>query len=91
MSIDVTVSGLNTQVDVTLSEGSQTVTADVSEFIIIDPAPAYQGSYEVTPKTSEQTLPTTGKSLWQDVTVHKIPYYETSNVQGTTVYIANEV
>lgn len=87
MSIDVTVSGLNTQIDVTLGTQPENINVDIGEFTIIDPAPSYEGSYEVTPKVVEQTLPTTGRSLWQDVTVHEIPYYETSNVSGTTVYI----
>ena len=79
MSIDVTVSGLNTQVDVTLSDGNQTITADIGEFTIIDHE-AYSGAYEVTPSGSTQTLDTDRKVLSRDVTVRPIPYYETSNV-----------
>lgn len=52
----------------------------------------YEGDYTVTPKAHEATiLPTTGKTMTNDVTVIEIPYYETSNVSGSTVYIANEV
>lgn len=47
----------------------------------------YEGAYEVTPKTVSQSLPTAQKTLKQDVLVHEIPYYETSNPSGTTVYI----
>jgi hypothetical protein len=54
--------------------------------------PVYTGTYEVTPKANtEQTLQTAGKQLLENVTVHEVPYYETSNTSGTTVYIANEV
>ena len=52
---------------------------------------AYTGEYEVTPSTQEQTLQTSGKLMTDNVTIFEIPYYETSNVTGTTVYIANEV
>lgn len=52
----------------------------------------YSGEYEVTPKAyDEQTLETANRFLKNDVTVHAVPYYETSNVSGETVYIASEV
>jgi len=52
----------------------------------------YKGPYEVTPKAHDQTvLETGGKSMAEDVTVLKIPYYEVGNSSGDTVYIANEV
>lgn len=55
-------------------------------------ASVYTGAYEVTPSASdEQVLSTTNKLLTQDVTVHTVPYYETSNLTGETVYIASEV
>lgn len=49
----------------------------------------YQGDYEVVPKTYGQTLETANKKMTDDVTVTAIPYFETSNEDGTTVYIAN--
>lgn len=52
----------------------------------------YSGDYVVTPKAHDSTvLPTNGLLMMDDVTVVQIPYYETSNVSGSTVYIANEV
>lgn len=52
----------------------------------------YEGDYTVTPKAHEATiLATNGKIMTDDVTVVEIPYYETSNISGSTVYIANEV
>lgn len=51
----------------------------------------YTGDYTVTPKTQSQVLDTANKKLLQDVTVKAVPYYETSNQQGTTIYIASEV
>lgn len=54
--------------------------------------PHYDGEYDVIPKAHEmQTLDTNGRLMEDDVRVQKIPYYETSNTVGTTVYIANEV
>ena len=48
---------------------------------------------EVVPSAfNTQVLPTANKVLKKDVTVQKVPYFETSNVQnGVTVYIAEEV
>ena len=45
-------------------------------------ADEYHGSYEVTPSNSEQTLQTKDKILLNNVTVHKTPYYEVSNIYG---------
>lgn len=51
----------------------------------------YDGSYAVTPKVAEQTLPTKERYMNDDVTVYGVPYYQTSNEYGDTVYIASEV
>lgn len=54
--------------------------------------PKYDGTYEVTPLAGEQTtLLTAQKYMDSDVTVKQIPYYETSNQSGNTVYIGTEV
>jgi len=50
----------------------------------------YQGSYEITPKTHSQTLPTENKIMKENVFILEIPYYETSNLSGKTVYIGGE-
>ena len=61
----------------------------VREFIGGEP---YSGEYVVIPKAEDAVvLPTTNKILYDDVTVTKVPYFETSNTSGTTVYIASEV
>lgn len=60
--------------------------------IIVNPAPPYEGEYEVTPKVTEQTLPTAQKLLEEDVHIKEIPYFEVSNNSGgNTVYIGSEV
>lgn len=51
----------------------------------------YDGQYEVTPSAHNPiVLETREKLMADDVTVLKIPYYETSNESGLTVYIAGE-
>lgn len=53
----------------------------------------YIGETIVTPKKEHETvLETAGFIVDNDITVKKIPYWETSNVSGgVTAYIANEV
>lgn len=51
----------------------------------------YSGSYEIIPKPTAQTLKTTNKLMRQDVEIMSIPYFETSNVYGNTVYIGSEM
>ena len=60
---------------------------------IINPTERYEGPYTVTPLAhSETVLETQDKYMDDDVTVLKIPYYETSNLSGGyTVFIAGEV
>lgn len=56
------------------------------------PVDYYEGDYEVTPKADkEQILATQHKFMIEDVTVKKVPYFQTSNEYGETVYIASEV
>lgn len=53
----------------------------------------YKGEYQITPHAfKEQILNTSNKLLKQNITVKKIPYFETSNeCEGKTVYIAKEI
>lgn len=57
------------------------------------PRNVYSGVYKITPKTSEEVvLETAKKYLEQDITVSKVPFFQTSNeAGGATVYIGNEV
>lgn len=62
------------------------------EVQIVTDADPYEGAYDATPKPTQQTLPTKGKIMTQDVTVRAIPYFDVSNLSGgQTIYIANEV
>lgn len=55
-------------------------------------AEVYDGEYEVTPQAHEEKiLQTKNKRMTDDVTVMRVPYFETSNIYGDTVYIASEV
>ena len=70
--------------------------SDMSGEININPEkdmPTYNGNYIIIPKAyKEQILETKEKMMEDNVVVKKIPYYETSNVDGgETVYIAGEV
>lgn len=51
----------------------------------------YTGPYVVTPKPHDEVvLETNGKRMTGDVTVLEIPYWETSNTSGLTVYIGGD-
>lgn len=55
-------------------------------------ADIYDGEYIVSPSAHHETiLETTNKLMEDDVVVLQIPYYETSNVSGYTVYIADNL
>ena len=51
----------------------------------------FDGPYEITPMVDAQRFATSGKTMLNDLTVREVPYYETSNIYGNTVYIASEV
>lgn len=52
----------------------------------------YKGNYNIIPKTEEeQQLETENKYLEKNIIVSKVPYFEVSNIEGTTVYIGSEV
>lgn len=79
-------------VNADLADNTIVVGANFSTTIVQDDAPQYEGPYTVTPLARNQTvLDTNGKLMTDDVTVLEVPYWETSNISGMTVYIANEV
>ncbi len=67
---------------------------DFGEIHIIERDPdveQYEGSYDVTPDTEAQTLPTAKKWLTEDITVRKIPVSSVDNAAGgLTVTIGNK-
>ena len=49
----------------------------------------YKGEYEFTPLAHQkQIVETKNKVLAEDITIFEVPYFEVSNKEGTTVYIA---
>jgi len=44
--------------------------------------PYYTGSYKITPRKAEITLPTKNKSMANDVTIFQIPYSTVRNESG---------
>lgn len=52
----------------------------------------YDGAYHVIPKAYDDIILETKEKIMRDnVTVDSVPYYETHNEKGTTIYIASEV
>ena len=68
-------------------EAEEVLEISFGEIQMVQNDDLYEGAYVVTPLSTEQTLETTGKTMQEDVTVLPIPYFETSNETGTTVYI----
>lgn len=82
------LSGDAVSVPVSVDDAEASLSADSVIVIHVVPTP-YEGEYEVTPKARESVvLPTQNKTLTDNVTVLKVPYFETTNDHGTTVYIA---
>nr|DAL30398.1 MAG TPA_asm: hypothetical protein [Caudoviricetes sp.] len=76
----------------TMSAISATLHGTLSAQSVIE-ADIYDGEYTVHSEAHEvQTLPTANKHLVKNITVKKIPYFETSNLSdGITAYIGSEV
>lgn len=79
------------RIDIHFSEGQQFTpifepesdfTCQFGEFLIVHEADWYEGVYDVTPKITEQTMPTKDKTMREDVTIFSIPYAETTNIGG---------
>lgn len=91
--VPVDVSSTLEYVNVTVSSNTLNIPITVGNAIIVHGGEHYEGPYEVIPKAFNETVLETKDLLMDDdVTVLKIPYYETSNLSGGyTVYIAGEV
>lgn len=72
-------------IEATLSGDGEIISGVIADYVT---APIYDGEYIITPDTENDIiLPTNDKLMKNDVTVEKIPYYETSNISGVTVFI----
>ena len=80
--------GLNLQgglsTDNILMEGIITIPPEI-------PTDTYEGEYTIVSKPFETNeIQTQGLKMRKNIVVSEIPYYETSNVSGYTVYIGGE-
>lgn len=76
--------GKNT-IPVSISNGTQIIPMKQRGVATVE---IYHGTYEVTPNAhAEIELNTQGKKMERNVVVESIPYYETHNQYGMTVYI----
>lgn len=79
-------------IKMTLSQPEIKMKIAPAKVVYMGDSKPYEGVYDVTPQAkSAVILPTKDRLLSRDVNVKKIPYYETSNQTGVTVYIASEV
>ena len=91
MTFQVDFKETTSQFDVTFESQDLTYDVEIDAYYSKN-KDFYIGNYEVTPKAEEQVLNTKDKIMVDDVTVKKVPYYETENDEGgLTVYIASEV
>ena len=78
--------------DRTLSGSLASVKTLAGRLSVVKDHEKYDGDYSVTPAAfSSQTLETADKILKENITINEVPYYETNNEYGNTVYIGKEV
>lgn len=65
--------------------------ASFNSTVYVPDVDMYDGTYEAIPKVDEQSFETANKMMVDDFVVKGIPYYETSNQKGITVYIAGDI
>ena len=67
----------------TVTASGQMWSVEMKSGVLVGGFPAYRGEYDVTPLPRDDVvLPTANRSMSDDVTVRRIPYYETSNPSG---------
>ena len=87
--MEVVINAKKTCVNIEIQKNEIELGTTYSVNIVGEP---YEGEYEVTPKAYiRQELETQNKVLTENIKVKEIPYFETSNVYGDTVYIGSEV
>lgn len=90
--IPMTVSADTASIPMTVSASAVVLPVALGVIIEASTSPDYEGPYEVIPRAEGAViLPTADKHMLDDVTVRKIPFYQTSNPYGDTAYIASEV
>lgn len=92
ITIPMTIATDTITVPMQVGTDSQTIGMSIGAEYAVVTAETYDGSYEVIPKANQsQTLETANKLMEEDVLIFEVPYFQTSNEYGDTVYIASEV
>ena len=73
MSINVTVDGLNQDIEVTIGANIAPITTNFSEAIVVADVPTYDGAYTFTPTKETQTVSIANKKATADITINPIP------------------
>ena len=90
--IPMTVSTDTASIPMTVSVNTVELPFSVGVAISTSTFADYEGPYEVIPQAENAViLQTIDKHMLDNVTVQKVPFYQTSNPYGDTVYIASEV
>lgn len=91
LEIEVAFEETEQTFEMELEESETTFDAMFDESVVIEQytnADPYDGEYEITPRITEQTLPTAMKLMTRDVTVRDIPItYVTNTAGGNTIII----
>jgi hypothetical protein len=86
---------LNQQIPVRFNQSDQRIPITFKNLQQITGKPdveIYDGSYQVTPKVTSQTMETAQKFLTDDVTIKAIPFFNVANTSGgNTVFIGKEL
>lgn len=85
MDFGIRIVEKNPEIDFTINEDTQSIAVRVEDRVVLA---KYAGTYLITPLVgAAQELQTADRVLTQNLIIEEIPYYETHNEYGTTVYI----
>jgi len=68
---------------------NEEITATI-DYVKVIPKKNYEGPYTIKPSINQQVYDTNDKTMINDLTIQAIPYFETNNEYGKTVYIGKE-
>lgn len=90
LNCSVNCDSLNASVGSATISCTMDTAAIVGNIVVESLVPYYDEPYSVTPKVNEFKLSTRGKAMSEDLVINPIPFYETSNEFGHTIYIGGE-
>lgn len=83
---------IDDEIIATVEDNSNVFDAETNVVVVHEYDEHYVGDYTVTPKAFDTTtLETKDKVMDDNVLVLEVPYHETYNGKGITIYIASEV